>query len=564
LTNDNFPAQSSPAGRLEVTAVALLGLVLLFCSQLPFLWASRADRLGEYPGSVFTGAPPTYADEAATYWSWMRQARDGQFFMSDLYTTEEHPRNYLNILWGSLGAVCRLTGWSVVAVYSGARVLFGAALIALLYRLSGRLFILPGQRLACIAALLMAGGWEGLFRFLGPLPGVPRLGSPAWWTPGISTFFPLMIFPHILAARIAMVGFILLMMRAWSPGASPPTRRIGASTAAGLVLSVLTFFHPYEVAPLIATIWISPVLFGISEGRWSRSEWQPPLVASLVWLPSFVYNVIIFRTNPVMRAWDLQNLMPTPHWKRLVIALGVSLILSVVALLALPRWGRPLLLMLAWLLSMLVCIQLPLRFQYRTIGGINIPLASLATAALALVAAPRLASLRLDRHGWRCLILAALIAPVWFATPFYLLRDEWAHIREVTYPSWLKAEEVEGLSYLEESTPPRSVILASYEMGNWIPPYTGRRCVLGHYALSVDATLKGEQIKRFFSAGPEDDPWRREILRRWSVGYLLYGSFERRLGGFDPASRGWLEEVFAAGADPERRLTIYSVASSQE
>ena len=557
---------------MEVLVVTLLGLALLFCSQLPFLWALRADQHGEYPGSVFTGAPPTYADEAATYWSWMRQARDGHFFMLDLYTTEEQPRNYLNILWWSLGTVSRLTGWSVVAVYTGARVLFGGVLIVLLYRLSGRLFMLPGQRLACIASLLIAGGWEGLFRFLGPLPGVPRLGSPAWWTPGISTFFPLMVFPHILAARIAMVGFILLMMRAWPLDATPSTRRTGVSAAAGAVLSGLTFFHPYEVVPLIGTIWISPVLFGISEGRWSRREWHPPLVVSLVWLPAFIYNVIVFRTNPVMRAWDLQNLMPTPDWKKLVIALGISLILSVVALLALRRWGRPLLLMLAWAVSIMVCVHLPLRFQYRTIGGINMPLASLAAAALALVAAPRLAGLRrflggegdpVDRHGWRCLILAALIAPVWFATPFYLLRDEWANIRRVTYPAWLKAEEVEGLAYLEKSTPPQSTILASYEMGNWIPPYTGRRCVLGHYALTVDAKLKGEQIKRFFSAGPEDDPWRREILRRWNVGYLLYGSFERRLGDFDPASRGWLEKVFATGTGPGGQLTIYSVVPSQ-
>ncbi len=563
---------SDPKGwarRLEPWIVVILGLLVLSCAQIPYIWAWQADRFGRIPGCAFTGAPPTYADEAATYWSWMRQVRDGRFFLVDLYTTEEHPRNYVNLLWWLLGSVCRLTGWSVVAVYSGARVVLGATLIVLLYHLSCRLFTAPGARLAAYLALLLAGGWEGLFRFLGPLPLVPRLSSPAWWTPGISTFFSLMIFPHLLAARIAMLGFVLLMLRAWSPTAAPTGERTRVSLAAGAVLFGLTFFHPFEVVTLVEVLWLSPVLFGFSEGRWHRSDWRPPVMATLVWAPSILYNFIIFRTNPAMRAWDLQNLMPTPSWKRLVIALGPGLLLSAVALLSFRRLGRPLLLMLGWLLSSLASIHLPLRFQYRMIGGINIPLSALAVAALASIGALLLPGRRRgiaepsglsDRLGGPCLALTLLMSPIWFATPLYLLHDELANIRKGTYPSWLRTDEVRALSFLEENAPPASVILASYEMGNWIPPFTGRHCVLGHYALSVDARRKREEIKRFFSAGLEDDPWRWDILRRWGVEYLLFTSHERGLGDFEPASRPWLQEVFRAGTDPGKSAAVYAVA----
>jgi len=200
----------------DLAIAALLGLIVLIASQAPTLWGFWAQKQALHPDLVFNGSAFTYADESATYWSWMRQARDGRFFLTDLYTTEDHPRNYVNLLWWGLGAICRLTGWSVVAVYSGSRVILGALLIALLFRLATRLFTTRGERLSCFIVLLLAGGWEGLFRTLGPLPGVPRLGSPAWWMPEISTFFSLMLFPHFLAGFICVVAGTLAMIAGWS------------------------------------------------------------------------------------------------------------------------------------------------------------------------------------------------------------------------------------------------------------------------------------------------------------------------------------------------------------
>ena len=271
-----------PVPGWELVACLLLGLVVLAGSQIPTFWGFRAQNRGLYPDQVFNGAPATYADEAATYWSWMRQARDGRFFLTDLYTPEDHPRNYVNLLWWTLGSVCRLTGWSVVAVYSGARILLGALLMLLLFRLAGRLFARPGERLACFLVLLLAGGGEGFFRLLGPLPGVPRLGSPAWWMPEISTFFSLMLFPHFLAGFLCMVAGTLAMIRAWSPETLPATRRAWSSVGAGLALVLLTFFHPYDAVSLMGALWTAPLLFGLSDRRWPFAEWKQSSIASAV------------------------------------------------------------------------------------------------------------------------------------------------------------------------------------------------------------------------------------------------------------------------------------------
>jgi hypothetical protein len=576
-------------------AVALSVGVLGYAA-LPWVWAERSQRLQYYPDRVYTHAMPTYADDATTYWSWMRQARDGRFFFTDRHTPDEHPRNYVNLLFWSLGTVSRLTGVSVELVYSAARVALGAILCWVLYLLASRMFWRPGERMACFFMLLLAGGWEGPAGFMERNYGWSHASSPAWWTPEMSTFFSLMIFPHFLAGFIAMVAVILLMLGAWDPrvGSGAAAR---SSAAAGGVLLLLTFFHPYDTVNVMGAIWAAPVALGLLDRRWPWREWRATVIATAIWLPSLLYNLYIFLNNPAMRAWDLQNLMITPGPRRLAFSLGIGGVLSVVAAAGFTRLRREQAVMLAWLVSTLVIIHLPLRFQRRMMGGIQFPLAVLATAAIACVllpllfrwllpllsprrrksrageprgsgapvrvgegtAAPRRAGAGPFGLGWGTLAAAAVIAPLQLATPYYLQDIEWAELRRLRYPAWLQVEQWTAIRALEDLGPAESVVLASYEIGNYVPPLSGQRCVIGHYALTVDALAKKAAVARFFAAGEEDDPWRLEFLRRWSVGYVVVTAYERELGEFDPAGRPWLEEVFAVGEDPERRAAIYAV-----
>jgi len=578
------------ARRVEWIFVIVLSVVVLAYATLPYVWAARAQSRQYRPDLVYTHVLPTYADDATTYWSWMRQARDGRFLFTDQFTPDEHPRNYINILFWSLGAVSRVTGAEVQSVYQAARILLGAALLGLLYLLARRMFTRPGERMACFFMLVLAGGWEGAAGFMERNLGWGHLSSPGWWTPEMSTFYSLMIFPHFITGFICMIGVALLMIRAWWTTGSPadgllgPPRAVVASVGAGLVLSVLTFFHPYDTVNIMGLVWAGPAALGLLDRRWPWREWRQSAIATAVWLPSFFYNFYIFLNNPAMRAWDLQNLMYTPEAYRLAIALGVGGLLSVVALIGFRHLRREHTVIAAWLISTLVIIHLPMRFQRRAIGGIQFPLAVLATAAIACVLLPWLARRmgllgassatrgaggtkeaaaggpgRFGALGWGTLAVTLFIAPLQFATPYYIQDIEWNALRRLNYPAWLEIEQWRAFQALADLGPPESTVLASYEIGNFVPPLTGHRCVIGHYALTVDALEKEADAARFFSAGAEDDPWRLEFLRRWNVAYVMVTSFERELGGFDPAGRPWLEEVFATGDDPLRRAVIYAV-----
>ncbi|TDI46150.1 MAG: hypothetical protein E2P00_02645 [Acidobacteria bacterium] len=566
--SSSVTAVSSRVRLLEWIFVILLSVGVLACASLPWIWGERAQSLGYNPESVFTGSLSTYADDATTYWTWMRQARDGRFFMTDLYTPDAHPRNYVNLFFWTLGKVAAVTGQDLVTVYHLSRVALGALLLGLLYLLSAKMFVRPGERMACFFMLVMTGGWGGAAGYMERNFSWSHVSSPAWWTPEMSTFFSLMLFPHFLAGFAAMLAAVLLLLRPWTDENLPVSSLRLRSAAAGGVMFLLTFFHPYDVITVMGVVWSAPLLLGLVDRRLPWRELQASAVATAVWLPAFFYNLYIFNSNPAMRAWDLQNIMITPEPARLIIALGPAGLLSLVAILALPRLAPRHRVMVAWLISTLVIIHLPLRFQRRMIGGIQFATGVLAVAALVCVIMPL--ARRLGRRrtagifGVGVAVAVLLLAPLQMATPYYLEDIERGRLNMVAYPGWLLREEYEALHRLEELQPAESVILSSYEMGNWIPPYSGHRCVIGHYALTVDAEGKKAAAGRFFAGGEmeppgSDDLWRQDFLRRWSVRYIFHSRYERKLGSFDPATRPWLEHIYGVGEDPGRRVDVYAV-----
>jgi uncharacterized membrane protein len=555
---DPGAVSTAAARRLPAAIAVLLAVVVLVGSQLPLAWAVHAQHRQYHPDLEFTGTLPLYLDDAAADWSFMRQAKDGRFFLSDLYAVDEHPRNYVNVLLWALGTFARVFGADVVVVYNVAKVVLGALLLWLLFRLSRRLFDRPGEATACFFMLVLAGGWEGPVAFLQRNAGATwSASSPGWWMPEISTVFSMVLFPHLTAGFAAMVAVILLMLKAWRRDDAAPRARAVASAGAGAVVFALALFHPFDAVTALGTIWTAPLLIGLAERRWPRGEAVHALIASLVAAPAVGYDLFLVATNPAIRAWHAQGVMTTPEAGALLMALGVNLPL---AALLLPRFrslGRPHLALLSWLAAAIVLIHLPLPFQRRMMGGIQFPLAALACTSIALVLAPRLGSaLRLPRD-WIVAALVVLVAPLNVLTPFYVHQQQWREVARLNYPSWLSTEEREALRRLDSIAPRGAKALASYDTGNLVPPFAGIATYVGHNALTVDAKARRKDVERFFAAGPEDDAWRQELLRRWGIGFVIYTARERALGDFDPSTRPWLQEVFVTGEVPARRAAVY-------
>lgn len=559
---------SAAAARWILPATAaLVAALVLIASQLPLAWALRAQHRQYHPDRVMTGTLPLYLDDAAADWAFMRQAKDGRFLLSIPYTVDDHPRNYVNPLLWALGTAARVFDADVIVVYNAAKLAFGAILLVLLYALARRLFDRPGEVFACFFLFVLSGGWEGPIAFLQRHADASWTAhSPGWWMPEISTFFSMMLFPHMTAGFAAMIAAILLMLVAWRTEGTTTRRRVVAAAGAGLVLSALTLFHPFDAVSALGAIWTFPVLVGLIERRRPGAEAVPALVATLVAAPAVAYDLYLLSTNPAIRAWHVQGVMTTPEPGRLAMCFGVNALLALIVLPRARALNGPQRAMLAWALSGLVLIHLPVGFQRRMMGGLQLPIAALACAALAGVVAPGLAravaSLRraapsVEHPGIRTLGLVALLFPLNLVTPAYVHQHQWRELRALSYPSWMGVEEFEALRALRAVAAPGSKAIASYETGNFIPPFTGVVSFFGHNALTLDAPARRADVARFYGAGPEDDLWRRELLERRGIDFVLYTPRERTLGGFDPSTRAWLQEVFVAGDEPTRRAAVY-------
>jgi hypothetical protein len=88
------------------------------------------------------------------------------------------------------------------------------------------------------------------------------------------------------------------------------------------------------------------------------------------------------------------------------------------------------------------------------------------------------------------------------------------------------------------------VVLASLDIGQFVPALTGARSFLGHWAQTLDFYGKTDQVRGFFN-GATSDADREALLRDFGVDYVIYGPQEAALGNYDPASASFLDEVFA-------------------
>ena len=107
---------------------------------------------------------------------------------------------------------------------------------------------------------------------------------------------------------------------------------------------------------------------------------------------------------------------------------------------------------------------------------------------------------------------------------------------------YLTTHEMAALNWLQANAPRDAVVLASPEMGGFIPAFAGQRVVYGHPYETVNAQAREQQVKDFF-AGTIDQA---QLLRDNAVTYIVVGPRERKLGTLDMQELP-LEEVFSSG-----------------
>jgi hypothetical protein len=223
--------------------------------------------------------------------------------------------------------------------------------------------------------------------------------------------------------------------------------------------------------------------------------------------------------DPVLAAWNAQNLTPSPPWWDVMISLSPALHLAMLgawqAVKQKSREARP---AIIWALLAVILVNLPLGLQRRFLIGIFIPLAILAVIALRhLLGKPRSGLLALQ-------LLVILSLP----SNLVVLLAGWQGIASRDDRIYLSGDEIDAFRWIETNTENRALILAGPESGLFIPGWTGRRTIYGHPFETVDAQAEKELVEKYYSGSMSAQEARAMIEQR-SVDYVFSGPREQEM-----------------------------------
>jgi len=102
----------------------------------------------------------------------------------------------------------------------------------------------------------------------------------------------------------------------------------------------------------------------------------------------------------------------------------------------------------------------------------------------------------------------------------------------------------------------QSIVLASYQTGNYLPTVADVRTFIGHGPETIESETKMAMLSKFFTL--DDDNFRRKLLLDYRINYLFYGPAEQALGSFSPATTPYLKNVYDNGT-----VQIYQVLETE-
>ena len=540
------PQDRAAAGiftRREWLYVSVFIVFVVALTAIPYIFAYRSAPDDQH----FMGIMVNTADHAQ-YFSWLRESRT-QVLVPNQLTPEDSTPLLFNFLWWTLGRVQNITGIDYAGLFQITRWLAGAFVMAATYFFCGVVFQNRFKRWTAFLVGTLGGGFGWIWVVEKYLTGndMPLSKSFTLFTSEPNTFFNVLAFPHfsIAAGLIAVVfGLVLLGQR------SQNMRYAWLAAAVSLLLSLQHAYDMFIIYPVIG-------LFGLF--IWARDRKFPlylfklGVIVVLVSMWPALQAYLITTADEVWRGVLAQfdnagAFTPPPHL--LPVLMGFSWLLAIWALdIRTPLRDRDdtHLFIVAWFLAHFVLVYLPMDFQIHMLSGWQVVTGVLATIGIYTRVLPFLKRVfsgrspqQLARYATAGLLL--LIIPV----NLYLFAWRFIDLRRAEPPYYMPVDTIAAYDFLETQVQPEDVVLSSVTVGQYIPMLTGARSFLGHWAQTLDYFGKTEMMESFFNASTGDDV-RQNILREYSVDYVLYTPQEQAFGTFDPASAPYLQEVFSSG-----------------
>ena len=474
----------------------ILAFLILILQAIPYLLAATRWQ----PEWVFGGFLLNPID-GNTYLAKMQEGWSGGWRYTDLYTAQNSQGAALFLFYVALGHLARLLNLSLLVVFHAARILAGLGLLAVLSKFCDQIFgnDARGADLAFTLASLGSGlGWLAALGW-GSLSG-------DFWIAEAYPFLSMYANPHFPLGLALLLGLVSLDL-------GPAVRWKGPGMAIlGLLLSSIQPFGFALAGFLLAA--------GLVGRFWLNRTFRP---GNLLWAMSLggiflLYQVWAIQQDPVLSAWNRQNLTPAPPLGDFLLALSPAFLLAFVG--CFWAWKRRELtwfMIAAWLVGCSLLVYFPFNLQRRFMTGLYVPAVLLGVAGLVWMEGrwPK-------ARAWMAPVLLILSLLTNLLVLASGVAGGMASKTGLPNPEiFLSQAEVVAMGWLKTNTPQGAVLLAPVRNGLLIPAWSGRRVVYGHPFETADAEQTKKMVEAFFS-GSSSKTEQDDLLRIQSVSYIYF------------------------------------------
>jgi hypothetical protein len=521
-------------------APLILSLGLLLTISLPYLFAARAGG-SDYAFAGFLLNPL----DGNSYLAKMYAGWRGEWLFILPYTAERGSGSLLFLFYLLLGHTARWLGLPLVLTFHLARLCAAAALLLVLYRFYHAAMSESRQANLAFALGALGSGLGWLALLVGGF-------TADFWVSEAYPFLSAYTNPHFPLG----LALILYLLTPYREGWTKPGLERLFIFLASLSLAIISPFGVVIVVTVLGglLIWEMFSLFTgwLSSGggtdfrsladlrfRKSESSYRPSpsdvlyrrvrhlLPILLGGLPLLLYDLWISHADPLLAAWNAQNVTPSPPLWDLVVSLSPALILALPAAWALLRSGSSQgRLLLTWSVLALVLVYLPFGLQRRFMMGLYIPLAGLAAVSIDRFFSKQAVGVYQPGRYFLAVGFLFLLA---IPTNLVVLLAARHGVQTYDPNLFISKSEARAFRWIEQHTPQDAVILAAPETGLYIPARTGRRVIYGHPFETANAAAEKEFVLDFYRFG--------EPAAAFKTGhqadYIFYGPREKEIGPAD-------------------------------
>lgn len=521
--------------------VSLIALLTMLATLVPYMLAALQSQNRQFMWLGYN------LDDSCVYLSWMRQAAEGNYRALNLFTTDPQNGMLLNPFFLILGKIAGMTGIPLLAIYHGARLVFGFLLLLAAAKFISQTVAQEIHRKTALLFVCIGSG-------LGWLPlwwSDPAIQTPIdKWQPEAITFLSLYLSPLFAFSLFLQVVTISCLYQAQQ------TRTYMPAIVAGFTAFILGLTHTYDVLSL-SVVWFTYLLVQTATNKEDSAKillWKQAAIAGIIAFPATAYIALQLKSEAVFQARaNVETLSPKIIY--IILGYGLLAIFGIYAAITLQKHDKlskahsaefnsmthsasATQLLIVWAIMNIVASYLPVPFQRKMLQGTHFPIAILAAIGFEMLLAlrPRLSRMRVAVITVTLFVLSL--------TNVRFVAREMGNFTEnlvqtKTQRPYLKKGELEALNWVKANTTTqdaiqplpyvglveingiRKSVMTDATVACFTPGLINRKVYWGHWGETPDYQGKIPALITFAQPRTSDDQ-RREILRSMKVKYLIF------------------------------------------